>query len=409
MIRVLQIAVLILLFGLALFSFLTKNSDKAEMQNIGFVSSFAVDMVDTNFRVTLEVINPIRLKANTTSQQPATLTYSAIGRTLGDAANQLFLKIPLTIKLNTLQMILIQEEVVKQNSVIQIADYFVRNHDVSQSPPIVIVKDSQAADLLGVFLPFNDITAMSIFFNIDKIRSKISDFQYYADDILYLNHLPGKDILLPVVKLVGNQKMGENPQNISILKPPVDVQTDGLAIFRKGKLVDYMSEAERELFAYFYEINSFTSLTVPNDMEPAKDAKVFSIKISENDSKMYVAQWKSLDRPSIQVEIEMSGFIDSYHGVDNLEQLNQQDLEKLVEASVRNNLLNLYEKEKRLNAYFLGLGATLYRLSPEKYEQFVRKFSEPMEQIDFDVMVKMEIHFTGDLKGMKQVGVTNDR
>ena len=102
MIRVLQIAVLILLFGLALFSFLTKNSDKAEMQNIGFVSSFAVDMVDTNFRVTLEVINPIRLKANTTSQQPATLTYSAIGRTLGDAANQLFLKIPLTIALRFL-------------------------------------------------------------------------------------------------------------------------------------------------------------------------------------------------------------------------------------------------------------------------------------------------------------------
>lgn len=407
MIRLIQVLALFFLFFLGAFSFLAENSDKSELKYVGFVSTFAIDLVEKDFKVSLEVINPIRLKMNSTSQEAATLTYSAVGKTLGEAVSQLFLKIPLTIKLNALQMILVQEEVVKNTPVVHIAEYFIRNHDISQSPPIVIVKEGKASDILAVFLPFNDIASMSILSNVEKVRSKISDFQYYADDILYLSQLPGKDIVLPVVKLSGNEKAGQDPQKIPLAKPSVDVEIDGLALFKDGKLIDYMTEEERRLFAYFYEINSFTSLTFPCEKKQGEE-QFASIKISRNDSKMKVVDWSDKDRPKIHLQIKMAGFLDSYNCQKPFTQTKDfQSMERKVEARVRNNMQFLFEKGKIIHSDFLGIGATLYRFDEKKFQEFEKKYAEPMEQVDFEVTVQMEINSAGNLKGSKKVEAQN--
>ena len=403
MTRWIQVLTLFFLFFLGIFSFLTENSDKSQLQNAGFVSAFAIDLMEEDFKVSLEVVNPIRLKMNSTSQESATLTYSATGKTLGDAINTLFLKIPLTIRLNALQLILIQEDVVKSHPIEQIVEYFVRNHDISQSPPVVIVKEGEAKDILEVFLPFNDISAMSVVSNIEKVRSKISDFQYYADDILYLSKLPGKDITLPVVKLAGNEQMAKDPQKIPSITPSVDIKIDGLALFKDGKLIDYMTEENRQIFAYFYEINSFTSITIPCEEKQEKE-KFASIKIARNDSEMEVVDWSNEAHPKVHVKIKMSGFLDAYHcKKDCMDEKDFHQIERKVEECVKNNLNFLFEKEKMIHSDFLGIGATLYRFDEKKFKSFQKKYKEPMEQVDFDVTVKMEINSAGDVKRSKKV------
>lgn len=399
MVRAIQVIAMGVLVFVALYSFLAANLDQAELQDVSFASAFAVDKVEDDFRVTLQVINPIRLKQNTTTQQPATLVYSAIGKTLGDAINRLFLQIPQQIKLNALQLILIQEELVEKQSIIPIAQYFVRNHDISQSPPMVIVREGEAADILQMFLPFNDIGSESIVLNIQKIRSKISDFQYFADDILYINDLPGKDITLPAVKLIGNEEAGENPEEIPNSVPPAIVRMDGMALFKEGKIVGHMTEEERRLFGYYYEINSYTSLTAS-----CSKAGYVSLKITKNNSHIYVSDWTDPDQPKVTIKIDLFGFLDSYQCTASLE--HRKDLHHLegdIEKRVRDNMLVLYERSKRLHTDFIGIESALYREDAKKWKAYHQAHANPLQDITLEVIVDMQMNSSGDLKGSKAV------
>lgn len=403
MVRGIQVIAIGLLFFAALYSFLSANFDQSELQDVAFVSAFAVDQVGDDLRVTVQVINPIRLKQGTSSQQSATLVYSALGKTLGDAVNRLFLQVPLEIKFNALQLILIQDKVVKKQKIIPIAQYFVRNHDISQSPPMVIVREGKAGDILQVFLPFNDIGSKSVVANMNKIRSKISDFQYYADDILYINDLPGKDVTLPAVKLSGDIKAGENPEQIPSSFPPSIVRMDGMALFKEGKLIGFISEDERRLLAYFYEIDSFTTIV----SKCSKD-NYATVKIAKNASKIFVSDWSKVDKPKVTIEINMSGFLDGYDCEAPIDQhKNLQRLEGDVEKKVRDNIHFLYEKSRVLHTDFLGIEAVLYRDNFKKWKMFHEKHSDPLQNMELEVHVNMEMNSLGDLKGSKRVEEDN--
>jgi Spore germination B3/ GerAC like, C-terminal. len=77
----------------------------------------------------------------------------------------------------------------------------------------------------------------------------------------------GIDPVLTSIEVVGDQKEGENPRNVSRISADTFIRTNGLAVFRKDRLIGYLNEEESIGYNYIRDRVRSTVTSIPCESE----------------------------------------------------------------------------------------------------------------------------------------------
>jgi spore germination protein KC len=287
---------------LILCLFLTGCWDRRELNELGITLALGIDRVDDEYQVSAQVVVPSEISMKTsTGRSPVTL-FQAKGETVYEAFRKITKNSPRKIYPGHLRMLVLGEELAEEG-IADSLELLSRDWELRSDFYVVIAKDMTAWEVLNVTTPIESIPANKMYDTL-----KTSEASWAATNGIILDELiayltsDGKEAVLTGIIVTGDQEMGSSKQNVESITPAARIEFDDLAVFKKDKLVGWLTEREsRGYNDIVNEVqNTVTAISCPEEGKA-------SIEIIQLDSKMKGKINKG--KPEVDVNIKVKGNI----------------------------------------------------------------------------------------------------
>lgn len=375
---------------LILCLFLTGCWDRRELNELAITLAFGIDKVEDEYQVTAQVVVPSEISMKTsTGRSPVTL-FQANGETVYEAIRKMTKNSPRKIYPGHLRMIVIGEELAEEG-IGESLELLSRDLEVRSDFYVVIAKDKTAAEILNITTTLEAIPANKMFNTL-----KTSEEAWAATNGIILDELiadltsEGKEAVLTGILVTGNQEIGTSKQNVESITPSARIVYDHLAVFKKDKLVGWLTE--RESIGYNDITNSVkntvTAISCP------KEGKV-SIEIIQlhSDVKGKINKGK----PEVDVNIKVKGNVGDVECQINLsEQKTIVELEKITEKKMEDTINQTIETaQKQYESDIFGFGEAIHRSNPKEWNKIKEQWDEEFTELTANVKVDVKLGHTG--------------
>lgn len=196
-----------------------------ELNEIAIISAIGIDKNNDDYIITLQVINPQIKEEN----KEKYIIYKGNGKTIKDALNDAAKSISKSIYLNSVEILLINKEIAK-NNIYDILETFYNENKINNLLYILITKDN-SEKILSLSSPLYDISSK-------KIKEiLVLDSEYYKTskivtlEELLNNYLSNKEYILPSIYIDNN--INENT-----------IKLGPLCLFKNNKMTNCFNKKE---------------------------------------------------------------------------------------------------------------------------------------------------------------------
>ncbi|MDU0156274.1 Ger(x)C family spore germination protein [Bacillus cabrialesii] len=267
--------------------------DRTEINDIAFVVSSAIDKKKEQYRVALQIPLVGQLGGQTgggggTAGSKTWYVDSASGTTIKEANNKLQTSLSRTINTSHRRTVVIGEEMAR-DGVAPIFDILTRNPQ-NRLTALILVSRGEARDILNTDVQLEQFPAEMIRELAIMATNRPVFLSRFMSDLLE----KGSDAYAPVITSSKTKPGGKGKSNLKI---------DGLAIFKKDKLVDIFKD--EHMTAALILLNQARQpefiLDLPNQMGKA------SIQLQKSNASFHTAEKNG--KLSVTIEIRAKGII----------------------------------------------------------------------------------------------------
>jgi len=176
---------------------------------------------------------------------------------------------------------------------------------------------------------------------------------------------------------------------VESITPSARINYDELAVFKKDKLVGWLTERESKGYNDIVNKvkNSVTAISCP------KEGKA-TIEIIQLDSKMKGKINKG--KPEVDINIKVKGNVGE---VDCQINLNDQEtivkLEKSTEKKMKENVnLAIKNVQKQYNSDIFGFGEAIHRSNPKEWKKLKKQWDVEFPEMTANVKVDVKLEHT---------------
>ena len=232
----------ILLLIIPISLLLTGCYDYKEINSIAIASATEITKENGEYITTIQAINPQAPNKTTVTQAPFVI-YSEKGKTIQEAYRKISLKSSRFIYSSHLQLLIINEELAKED-ITEIIDFYIRNTSIRTEFYVATGKDK---NILKVITPINEISSASIKESIEtntKYLGSVSKVTF--NEFVNMTINPNLEIVLPTIELIEKEEKstGEKIENTEDTEPKNYYKLTGLAYFKNNKLKGYLTTEE---------------------------------------------------------------------------------------------------------------------------------------------------------------------
>ena len=227
----------IILFLLPLL-LLTGCYNYRELTDLAIVSGISVSIVNHQYQVMVEVVNPKKQQDTSSSEEADFIIYKKKDVSLQEAFRKVMEESPKKLYGANMNLLIIDENIL-QEQLPFILDFFARSKEFRGEFYVLIGKGD---DILSITTPLENLSSKSI---IDSLKAN-HDFLGYANlvsfhDLLsvYLN--PYRELAIPAIRSVGDIEKGDDIKNLEDTERKAYHIIDEVGIFRDNKIVGYLS------------------------------------------------------------------------------------------------------------------------------------------------------------------------
>lgn len=327
-----RIKLLIICLILPLLSGCWNNRDLTEL---GIVVGMGLEKVENNeIEITIQLIEPTLSEGEKQGGKNKTWrSLSARGYNVFEANRNLLTKVNKRVSYSNVQLMIIGEKLA-QNGIDDVLDFFQRVHEIDKRELILITKGIKPKELLGLEADQAPVSSLEIIETI-KNTNRLASIREMTMYDLILN-IAGENN--SVIGMVEFSKESET-RKIS------DLNFQGAAVFKKDKLVGWLTPMESYGFSIVDNKFKNPSINVPNPVNP--DKKV-TIEIDNSVAKKNIVF--NNDKPVITVEVYVHGRMVEQHGKGDLTSAEQiraleaetaKQIKKTVDITIKNAQQNL--------------------------------------------------------------------
>lgn len=375
-----------ILLLIPLFFLATGCWNYRELNKLAIATAIAVDKDDNGYEVSILIANGKNAQTSPKEGQSQNVVYSGKGPTISRALRQIELLIPKQIYIGHLGVVVISDKVAK-DGLKNTLDFFVRNPESVKRFYIILSKDDKAKDVIKTLSPLESFPGQSIASNI----SISNESQAISTSITYSkfieNYLKkGKEPVLPTITIIGKEKEGEKNKILETSSPKAKTKLDKLGIFKKDKLLGYISKNESRGI---------------NILSNQVDNMILSYKCGSGNivtdlTQMETTMKSSLknNKPVINIKITADGAIreitcnkDIENGkvITKIEKKTEKKVKKQVEEAISTI-------QKKYKSDIFGFGNLFYKKYPKYFNENQKNWNDkvfPKIKVNVDVDISL--------------------
>ncbi len=200
----------------------------------------------------------------------------------------------------------------------------------------------------------------------------------------------GKEAVLTGILVTGDQEMGSSKQNVESITPAARIEYDDLAVFKKDKLVGWLTERESRGYSdIINEVqNTVTAVSCPEEGKATIEIIQLNSKIKGKINK---------GKPEVDVNIKVKGNIGEVECQINLsEQKSIVELEKNTEKKMEETINQTIETaQKQYKSDIFGFGEAIHRSNPKEWKKIKEHWDEEFSELTANVKVDVKLVHTG--------------
>ncbi|WP_017470714.1 Ger(x)C family spore germination protein [Amphibacillus jilinensis] len=334
----------------------------AELSDITIATAFGIDLVDDQFIVTLQVLNPAEVAGNEEKTSSSAVTnYTVTGDTLFEAIRKLTKTSPRKIFVSHIRAVIFGEALAIEG-IVDTLDFLMRDHELRSDFMIAIAKHATAEEVLSIMTPLEKISAEKIYTSIQA-----SEEFWAPSKEIRLNELTnaiiseGKDPVVTGLEIVGDEEKGTTIDNVETTIPYASLFVENLSVFNDDQLVGWLTEDESKGFNFI--TNNIASTIESLNWQHAND---ISLEITKHQSKIST----ELDgEVVVEIRSEMvANIADVETDVSFKSQDTLHEIEQRFAKKIETLMLASIEAAKGYHADIFGFGEQLRRDHPREWE-----------------------------------------
>ncbi|MDM5247917.1 Ger(x)C family spore germination protein [Lysinibacillus sp. G4S2] len=375
---------------LILIPLLTGCWDKRELNELGITLAIGIDKVGGEYQVTTQVVVPSEISMKTSTGRSPVILFQEKGETVYEAFRKITKTSPRKIYPGHLRMLVLGEDLAEEG-IAESLELMSRYRELRSDFFVAIAKDRTAEEVLNVRTTIESIPANKMFNSLQT-----SEASWAATNGIKLDELiasmtsDGKEAVLTGILVTGDQEKGSSKKNVESINPSARIVYDELAVFKKDKLVGWLTEREsRGYNGIVNEVqNSVTAISCPEEGKA-------TIEIIQADTKMKGKINKG--KPEVDVNIKVKGNVGEVECQINLNDLDTiVELEKITEKQMEETVnLTIETLQKQYKSDIFGFGEAIHRSNPKEWKKLKEHWDEEFAGMTVNVKVDVKLVHTG--------------
>ncbi|MFL0377857.1 Ger(x)C family spore germination protein [Paenibacillus amylolyticus] len=377
-----------------LFPLLTGCWDRHELNELGIMLGLGVDKDGDKVKVSAQVVVPNEVSSKSGGGKGTPVTqYQASADTLFEAIQKLTETSPRRIFMSHVRVLIFGEEYARKDGIYDVVEALMREPTARPDYYVMVARNTTASKVLDVLTPLDNIPAEKLFNSLDLSYKTWSPTTTVTGDQL-MDYLltPGIQPVITGVEVVGNQDKSGNNENIATIKSPSSLHTTGLSLFKKDKLIGWLTEDESKGYNY---IRDNVASTV-NHLPCRKDGNVtFKALRTTTKRKAKIVGGQpviniKLKNVSSIGAVECGIKIGSMKTIRELEKDSEEYLVELMQNSV-NSVRRKYHTD------IFGFGQEVYHADPKLFKKMEKDWDKYFENLDVRYEANVQIKRVGTL------------
>lgn len=363
---------------LTLILLLTGCYDHKELNSIAILTATEINKIDNEFIINAQVVNP--QSKDTVSEQSPFFIYTGKGKTLQEAYRQIKLQSSRFLYPNHLQILIINENLAKED-VSQVIDFYLRTPHIRTEFNILI---GLSDNILNITTPIDDISATSIIQTMETNNKYLGTTNLITfTEFANMSINKRTEIILPSITITNYNNTSQTIENTENTNDFSMYKLGNLSVFKDNKLLGYLTQDESITYNVIKNKTKTTLLTYECEQDKYMTLEMTQLKsdISYKDN-------------SINIKINLSGNVNetmcklSLDNTANIDLL-QRDLEEYLENELTKNINNII---KTYNSDIFGFLDLIYKTDYNTYLEIKDNWYEDIYQnllINVDTNIKI--------------------
>lgn len=368
-----------------------------ELSELALVSAIGIDKnKDGKYVGTYQIISPGNvasgLQGGGGGQNPSVNVYSATGDNVLEMSRRVSRKVPRIMYYAHANLIVISDTLAREEGLNTIFDALDRGAEFRNTATVVIAHHTKAGDIVQTLTNIDKIPANKIIKTLEFTQKQWGEqMNVTIQDIVKSIISPGKEPVVSGFRLIGSAKQAKKLENLQMSAPAEILETDSLAIFKDGKLVDwFQGEAARGVG---WILNKAKKTVVDINWEGKKEAIAYEVvrqhtKVSSSIKK---------GQPQISIEVRTEGDIGEIsvpveltdpHVLLQVEKALEKEVKKEIEASI--------QRAQKNKSDIFGFGEAVYRSESKAWNKMKNDWNDTyFPKLQVNVNVNTFIRRTG--------------
>lgn len=363
--------------------------DRRELNELAITMAIGIDKVDEGYQVTAQVVVPSEVAMKASTGRTSVTLFQESGETVYEAIRKLTKDSPRKIYPGHLQMLVLGEELAKEG-IGESLELLARDWELRSDFYVVIAKDLTAGEVLNVSTTLEAIPANKMFNTL-----KASEGAWAATNGINLDELiadltsEGKEAVLTGILLNGDLEIGATKQNVESITPPAQIQYDELAVFKKDKLVGWLTEKESRGYNDIINAVENTVSVISCPKEGKATIEFINLK-TEMKGKIIKGE------PEVDINTKVRANVGELQCPIALNEQTISEFEKITEKKIENTVNETIETlQQKYESDIFGFGSAIHRSNPKEWKKMKKHWDEEFPKLTTNVTVDVKINYTG--------------
>lgn len=374
---------------------LTGCWDRQEMNELGIMLGLGVDKDGDQIRVSAQVVVPNEISAKSSGSKGTSVTqYQATAKSLLEAIQQLTETSPRKIFMSHIRILVFGEKFAREEGIYDVMEALLREPTVRPDYYVMVARNTKASEVLDLLTPLDNIPAEKLFSSLDvSSKTWAPTTTVTGDQLIDYMLSPGIQPVITGVQILGDLNKKGSTENISTIRTSARLNTTGLGVFKKDKLIGWLSEAESK--GYNYIRGNVKSTVGHIDCPKSKGVVTIKTLRASTDRKGKVVGGE----PQVKIKVNTVNSIGSVDcamqigsmtAIRELEQLSQERLKELMQESV-NSVRRKYHVD------IFGFGQEIYQVDPKFFNKIENDWDKYFENLEIKYEANIQIRRVGAL------------
>ncbi|MEH6984692.1 Ger(x)C family spore germination protein [Priestia megaterium] len=370
---------------------------KKELTDLAIVSAVGMDKTKGGYHLTFQIINPGNVAGGIQgggggSLSPPVTIYSASGNNLVEASRRASGTISRRLYYAHANLIVIGERMVREDGVNPLIDALDRDPEFRNTSTMVIANHSTAADLVKTLTPVDKIPANKVLKTLEFAQRKWGEtVKFSLQDVMNGLQSPGEETIVSGFRLVGNHQKAQKLENLQESAPEATLRASGLAVLRKGKLIDWLYGGTARGTVWILDEIQGTDINI--DWAGKKEAIAYQTVRQKTSMS---AQVKN-GQPRISIHTRVEGDIGEMEvPVDITNPKVIRKIELSLRKEIKKELEKAIKHAQKEKADIFGFGEVIHRSRPNEWKKIKPRWSDVyFPKLNVDVTVEAYVRRSG--------------